>query len=80
MVLDPNYEGDLEQGKKHGKGVYTWPDGRRYEGHWKDDLKEMEKVFPLGLMACNLKVNGKMIRDNQMVVLSITMGRGMKNI
>ena len=23
-----------------GKGVFTWPDGRRYEGEYKDDKKE----------------------------------------
>ncbi|UJR19977.1 hypothetical protein I4U23_023109 [Adineta vaga] len=34
---DPNYQGDLEYGKKNGQGVYTWPDGRRYEGQWKED-------------------------------------------
>ena len=22
--------------KKHGKGVYQWPDGRKYEGEWVD--------------------------------------------
>ena len=20
--------------KKHGKGIYTWADGRRYDGDW----------------------------------------------
>lgn len=23
-----------------GKGVFTWPDGRKYEGEYKNDLKE----------------------------------------
>ena len=23
----------------HGKGIFTWPDGRRYEGNYKDDKK-----------------------------------------
>ena len=23
----------------HGYGVYTWPDGRKYEGQYKDDMK-----------------------------------------
>ena len=24
----------------HGYGIYTWRDGRRYEGYYKDDKKE----------------------------------------
>jgi MORN repeat len=23
-------------GKKHGSGTYTWKDGRRYVGYWKN--------------------------------------------
>ena len=28
-----------------GKGVFTWPDGRRYEGEYKDDKKEGYGIF-----------------------------------
>ena len=28
-----------------GSGIFTWPDGRRYEGEYKDDKKEGEGVF-----------------------------------
>lgn len=28
-----------------GSGVFTWPDGRRYEGEYRDDKKEGNGVF-----------------------------------
>ena len=30
------YLGEYKDGKKHGKGRYTWSDGGIYEGNWKD--------------------------------------------
>ena len=31
------YEGEVnEDGRPCGNGIYTWPDGERYEGEWKD--------------------------------------------
>lgn len=29
----------------HGKGVYTWPDGRKYEGDYKYDKKSGRGVY-----------------------------------
>ena len=29
----------------HGSGVFTWADGRRYEGEYVDDKKEGHGVF-----------------------------------
>jgi hypothetical protein len=29
----------------HGKGVFTWSDGRRYEGSYIDDKKEGQGMF-----------------------------------
>ena len=26
--------------KMNGKGIFSWPDGRRYEGDYKDDKKD----------------------------------------
>ena len=30
------YHGQTRDGKRHGRGVYTWADGERYEGQWRD--------------------------------------------
>ena len=29
----------------HGKGVYTWKDGRKYEGEYKNDKKDGHGVY-----------------------------------
>ena len=29
-----------DKGAKHGLGVYTWPDSRRYEGEFRFDVKD----------------------------------------
>ncbi|MCX7144216.1 MAG: hypothetical protein NT123_24910 [Proteobacteria bacterium] len=34
------YRGSFRAGRKHGKGVKTWPSGDRYEGDFVDDRKE----------------------------------------
>ncbi len=34
------YRGDFRAGRKHGKGVKTWPSGDRYEGEFAQDRKE----------------------------------------
>ena len=26
--------GEFSEDKKHGFGIFTWPDGRKYIGHW----------------------------------------------
>lgn len=36
-VNGDTFEGIFEQGKKNGKGVYSFADGTRLEGVWKDD-------------------------------------------
>ena len=30
------YMGEWKDGKKHGQGTFTFPDGEIYEGEWKD--------------------------------------------
>ena len=34
------YEGETRNGKRHGKGKYTWADGSFYDGEWKDGKKD----------------------------------------
>ena len=36
MVYDGEWKNDL----RHGFGVLTWPDGRKYEGDYKEGLKD----------------------------------------
>jgi hypothetical protein len=33
------YEGYYLKDKMHGHGVYMWPDGRKYNGEYKNNLK-----------------------------------------
>ena len=52
----------------HGKGVYTWKDGRRYEGDYLNDKKHGLGVYIwlyytiiiLGLMDVGMRGNGSM--------------------
>ena len=32
-----NYHGEYKDNYMEGKGIMTWPDGRRYEGDWELD-------------------------------------------
>ena len=34
------YEGEWVDGKMHGRGVYTFPNGNKYDGEWQNDLKD----------------------------------------
>jgi hypothetical protein len=42
------YEGGFRAGKKHGKGVKTWPNGDRYEGGFVEDRKEGAGIYTWG--------------------------------
>ena len=38
MVLNSEfYAGEYSNGKKNGKGRYTWPNGNYYDGWWQND-------------------------------------------
>ncbi|MDR2781413.1 MAG: hypothetical protein LBB21_03070, partial [Holosporaceae bacterium] len=40
-----SYEGEFKDGKKNGRGKFTYPDGSSYEGIFKDDEKDGEGIF-----------------------------------
>ena len=40
------YYGDFDaESGSHGKGAYTWPDGRKYVGQYAEDMKEGHGTF-----------------------------------
>jgi len=39
------YEGDLRDGKRHGRRVQSYASGNRYEGDWRDDKRDGRGVF-----------------------------------
>lgn len=43
-----DYRGGFRAGRKHGKGVKTWPNGDRYEGDFVDERKEGFGVYIWG--------------------------------
>lgn len=42
------YRGGFKAGRKHGRGVKTWPNGDRYEGGFADDHKHGYGVYEWG--------------------------------
>ena len=39
------YQGQIHDGKRHGRGVYTWPNGDRYEGDFVKNKRTGRGVF-----------------------------------
>jgi hypothetical protein len=42
------YVGEFREGRKHGRGVKTWPWGDRYEGEFADDAKHGWGIYTWG--------------------------------
>jgi len=40
-----HYKGSLQDGLRHGPGVFTWANGDRYEGQWVRDQKQGQGTF-----------------------------------
>ena len=41
---DGKYTGTMKNGKKDGHGIFCWDDGERYEGTYKNGLRECSVV------------------------------------
>jgi hypothetical protein len=45
-LVDPLcYEGDMNKGQKHGKGVEYYGNRKRFEGHWEKNMREGQGYF-----------------------------------
>ncbi|HEY6241812.1 MAG TPA: hypothetical protein VIW78_13370 [Burkholderiales bacterium] len=42
------YSGEFREGRKHGRGVKTWPWGDRYDGEFADDAKQGNGTYTWG--------------------------------
>ena len=67
LLNNQRYVGEFQNGKKDGKGVYTWPSGERYEGAFKNNQRNGKGIFtyPNGdkyeVYSINDKIHGKAI-------------------
>ena len=58
------YEGQMKNGKMHGKGVYSFSNGEKYEGEFKDDMFEGkgEYYWPDGTKKIGVFKNDELIK------------------
>ena len=75
ILGEGHYEGPTVDGKPHGKGVYFWPGGVRYEGEFVEGRiegfgkKVYEEAYYEGCFRNNLRHgHGKMVNDNGTVI------------
>lgn len=60
------YRGGFSAGRKHGKGVKTWPNGDRYEGEFSEDRKHGLGVYTWGRGAWEgERYEGAYVRDQR---------------
>ena len=38
-IYHPEYYGDVENGKRHGQGTYTWTTGDKFKGKWEAGIR-----------------------------------------
>jgi hypothetical protein len=61
------YKGEFRAGRKHGKGVKSWPSGDRYEGDFVEDRKEGSGTYAWGPRSAwaGEKYSGQYVADRR---------------
>ena len=60
------YEGEYLNDQKHGWGVFTWADGRKYEGFWAEGKQHGEGALMYkGKCKNGIWINGKLAKSNE---------------
>jgi len=62
-LMETSMKGNSRMGKGHGQGTYTWSDGRKYEGEWKDGKRWNGTTYEIDGTIFGKIVNGKKIKQ-----------------
>lgn len=46
-ITGDRYMGEYSEGKKSGKGIYTWPNGNEYDGEFVNGVSEGKGTYYL---------------------------------
>ena len=65
------YSGNFKDGKKQGKGSFTYPDGEKWEGIWKGD-KRWSGAGTIKLFGISTKENTRTVIEMGMEILPIS--------
>ena len=68
------YEGEWKDGKRHGKGIYTWPDGGKYDGEWEDGEIHGQGIL---VLSDGYTEEGE-FSDNELIIGTVTWPNGEK--
>jgi len=63
-MLLSHFSGEYYLDKKHGHGLYTWSDGRRYDGMWQNGKQHGEGKYTLadGTVKLGVWKDGKRLK------------------